>query len=1172
MIYSVNVSFDDGFHFQEGHFDLNAILLSGLTVTSNPSKMVYRTGERISYSGLVVTATYSDESTEDVMVITASYSDGSTQDVTALCSITPAAGKAFDPETDTSVAVTYSESSSGGMVTENISLMLTTVSFTGLTISSYPSKTNYRSSEPIDYSGLAVTASYSDSSTEDVTSSCSISPVEGKAFNPQTDTSVIITYSPSDSETESIEISLTSVTLSGLSVSSNPVKTAYVKGEAIDYTGLMVTASYSDSSTADVTSSCSISPRAGKAFDPDNDSQADITYSENGITETASIMLTEIYMTGLQVTSNPRKTSYKQNERISYAGLVVSANYSDGSSRNVTSKCSITPQNNKKFDAETDTYVEITYSQASCTFSLTPITLTSLAVATNPDTIMYSSGEAISYSGIVVTASYSDNSDDDVTDKCVFSPSSGKAFNPNTDTTVAITYTEGQNEQSCSLSLIEAAPMTLVVAAMPTKTSYNPGEALDYSGAVIQSQFLDGTTHTVTDYCDFIPDIAGTQITVTTKCAHPDAPHIFDLNNGYVDGQTWKVDASAFSDVYKVKAGHKYLLALDEHVGSCFKVMFTSSDVSNASEDVIGTSITDTNNPATYASVEYTPSSNGYLVVTKDSGGTSGIKTYLYDADCSVKNVTAQFTLTTVAVTALAVTKPLKTRYRAGEKFDYTGAIVTATYSDGSVINVTERATFRPANGSTALPDDDADILVAPVIVSYGGLYASFDVITSGIAIVSLSVIPPNKISYRTGEVLDYTGCKVIAVYWDGSEKDVTASAVFEPANGTFVNKRDIDETGNLPVSISYHETDQTLCSNVKVDDVSDDYNDVYDIEGNAMYYVSTYSVEASVTYLDTETGQIGTKTFNVGGFIQAMFTYPYGTADPEEYCLTSEEYADRLARGVWDVDEYVEPYGIMTVREFRGFTQVNGQFGYIVRTFHDLYPASVVAWIGSPQATIDRVGETFGGRYLLGETFVPLMTVYYGSHASYTLNLSVATLLPDLSFTLPEKIVYHYNERYEYTGYSAVATYSDGYTLDVTENVEFYPYAGWKVETDVGGEYTKTIRVSYTNASGDRASSRFKVSVIEIQRLEVTPPEKTSYRYGEAIDYTGVTVTAVYSHSDPVDVTSSAEFSPANGTIITEDMIGYLWQNPIIRVDISYTDEWNDFRSTDLYLTILTE
>lgn len=1137
-------------------FFLNAITFTGLSVSSYPVKTSYKFGQFIDYTGLTVTA---------------SYSDGSSIDVTALCAISPADGKAFNPDTDSDVSISYSEPSSSGIITENLEISLTPVYFTGLAVSSYPAKTSYRFAEAIDYSGLAITASYSYGSSADVTRSCSISPKEGKAFDPNNDSTVNISYSERSSEgtiTENLEISLTAVILSGLSVSSHPAKTAYIQDEPIDYTGMIVTASYSDGSSIDVTDSCSISPTAGKHFDPDNDSNVEITYSEGSITENASFMLSEIYMTGLQVTSLPRKTAYKHDQRISYTGLVVSANYSDGSSADVTSECDITPRRNKKFDADTDSYVEISYSQgnneASCTFSLTPITLTSIALTSYPDNTAYSQGEAISYSGIAVTASYSDSSEDNVTDKCVFSPPSGKAFSPDTDTTVTITYSEGQSEQSCTLFLTETAPMTLVVAAMPDKTSYNPGEPLDFTGAVIQSQFQDGTMHNVTDFCEFYADIVETLITVTAKCAHTAAPLSFDFSNGYVDGCTWVFDeaSTSFSDIYRVKAGHKYLLILDENVGSRFKVMFTTADVSKASANVTGTSITDTSNPAIYTGVEYTPSSNGYIVVTKDSNGKTGIKTYLYDADCSVKNVTAQFMLTTVAVTALAVTKPVKTRYRTGEKFDYTGAVVTATYSDGSVVDVTEYASFSPVNGSTAVSDNPATIVTTQVLVSYGGLYAGFDVTMGGIAIMSLSATPPNKISYRTGEPVDYTGCEVTAVYWDGSEKDVTASVIFQPPNGSPVNKYELDETSNLPVSVSYQETDEILCSNVHVDNVDYDYSNVYDKDGQTMDYASTYSIQASVKYLDTKTGQTGTKTFNLGDFTEA----PY--IDSDSY-LSYEVYADLLTNGRWFGwwkdgqfirDSFDTAITALTVRELYRFGQVNGLFGYFVRTFHDLYPVRVSQRMGSGDATVDWFAENFAGRYPLGETFVPLMPVYYDSHASCTLYLTAATLLPTLSFTPPEKTVYHYREHPEYNGYSAYASYSNGFTEDVTDLVTFSPITLSILF------YSESARASYYNAGGDYAESSFQITVLRLSRIAVNSPEKTSYRQGEAIDYTGATVTAIYSDGSMVDVTSSATFSPADGTVITEDMTGS------INVSVSYTDEWGENAKGSFSLSIVNE
>ncbi|MBQ6113411.1 MAG: bacterial Ig-like domain-containing protein, partial [Synergistaceae bacterium] len=99
-----------------------------------------------------------------------------------------------------------------------------------------------------------------------------------------------------------------------------------------------------------------------------------------------------------------------------------------------------------------------------------------------------------------------------------------------------------------------------------------------------------------------------------------------------------------------------------------------------------------------------------------------------------------------------------------------------------------------------------------------------------------------------------------------------------------------------------------------------------------------------------------------------------------------------------------------------------------------------------------------------------------------------------------------------------------------------------------------------------ENASGSFSLNVLTLQQeLQITPPEKTSYRQGEAIDYTGATVTAVYSDGSTEDVTSYAVFNPANGTVITEDMTGS------INVSVSYTDEWGENASGSLSLSIVS-
>ena len=79
--YPVSVIYDDESDMQEGSFNLNAILLSKIEITTNPAKMTYHTGETMNYAGMIITATYDDESTADV---------------TNRCVFTPATGENFE--------------------------------------------------------------------------------------------------------------------------------------------------------------------------------------------------------------------------------------------------------------------------------------------------------------------------------------------------------------------------------------------------------------------------------------------------------------------------------------------------------------------------------------------------------------------------------------------------------------------------------------------------------------------------------------------------------------------------------------------------------------------------------------------------------------------------------------------------------------------------------------------------------------------------------------------------------------------------------------------------------------------------------------------------------------------------------------------------------------------
>lgn len=522
---------------------------------------------------------------------------------------------------------------------ERVYLTLIEITLVSLTITSVPAKTEYLAGETINYAGLVVIAAYSDGSTANVTSRCSITPSEGKAFDPSTDTTVDVAFGGL-----STTLTLTELTLVGLTITSAPAKTEYFAGDTISYAGLVVTATYSNGTTANVTSQCSITPAEGKAFDPSTDTTVNITLG--GLSTT--LTLTEITLIRIVVSIAPAKTMYVIGEAISYAGLLVTAIYSNSTTADVTSQCVITPAEGKSFNPNTDTHVSITFGGCSASLTLSENTLDRLEIADNPSQMAYKPGEIISYEGLTVNAVYANGYRVDVTGSCSITPQSGKAFDYRTDTNVVIMYFG----ISASLTLT-AVQSILQITTPPSKTSYVAGESISYAGMVVKAVYSDGTQHTVTAYCDFEP-AQGTAYTeditrLLIKCAPPLETYVYDQNLGYIDNGVWKYEnpTRTYIDIYPVLAGHTYLLTLGAVVGSRFRAMFTTVDLSKASSNVTGTRIVNTNNPAVYANATYTPSTDGYIAVAKDNVGVSGLISYLYDttAASSDKTEIIQFNL-----------------------------------------------------------------------------------------------------------------------------------------------------------------------------------------------------------------------------------------------------------------------------------------------------------------------------------------------------------------------------------------------------------------------------------------------------------------------------------------------------------------------------------------------
>ena len=203
----------------------------------------------------------------------------------------------------------------------------------------------------------------------------------------------------------------------------------------------------------------------------------------------------------IEVTTNPNKTEYEEGEKFDKTGMVVTAVYSDNSKETVTDYA-YTPTGSL---TKNDTKITITYKDKTATVTITvkektpPVvekTLERIEVTTNPNKTANEEGEKFDKTGMVVTAVYSDNSKETVTDY-TYTPTGSLTAN---DKRVIITYKGKTTTISISVKKIEKVLERLEITAPPSKTTYKEGEKFDSTGMVVTAIYSDGTREIITNY------------------------------------------------------------------------------------------------------------------------------------------------------------------------------------------------------------------------------------------------------------------------------------------------------------------------------------------------------------------------------------------------------------------------------------------------------------------------------------------------------------------------------------------------------------------------------------------------------------------------------------------------------------------------------------------------
>jgi hypothetical protein len=1006
---------------------VTAAALQSIAVTSQPTKTIYWTGETLNISGLVVTGTYENGTSQPVSVSLANISGAGLD-----------SEKRLTTGGEQTLTVTINDKSADFMVGVNALLLI------NIGITRPPYKTSYVQGDTLDLSGLVVTGIYSDgTSRAETVTAANVAGYNAAAIGTQTLTVTV------NGKTAAFKVTVNAPVLQTIAVSTLPAKTAYWTGEDLDISGLAVTGTYTDGTTRAET----VTADNVIGYDPAAPGTQTLIVAINGTAAAFTVTVSIPSLQTLAVTSQPTKTTYFAGDTLDISGLVVAGFYADGTTKTETViAANVTGPGlsaGKKLTSTGQQSLTITINGTTTFFIVTvnPVVLQSIAVTSQPTRTVYFAGDTLDLSGLEVTGSYSNGTirvetvtADNVT-----------GYNDTDPGVQTLTVTISGMTAAFEVTISTMVPQSIAITKEPAKTTYVQGEELDLSGLEVTVTYTGGTNGV---------------ISVT-------AANITGYNANTLGAQTLTVTINGKTAAFEVTVNAPLLQTIAVTKAPAKNAYFTGEEL-----DLSGLVVTGTYENGT-TRVETVTADN----VTGYDANTTGTQTLTVTID----GKTASFTVTVSdpVLQSIAVsTQPTKTIYVQGEALNISGLVVTGTYTDGTTKAV-------PVTADNVSGYDAAVTGQQTLTVTIDGKTATFTVTVSVPVLQSIVVSTlPAKTAYWTGEELDLSGLVVTGAYSNGGQKTETVGA----AN---VSGYDAAVTGTQTVTITINNktavflvtgTATALLSiAVTKEPTKTSYwtGDALDLSG--LVVTGTYengttkavpvTVADNVTGYDTAAAGTQTLTVTVGGKT-ATFTVTVSVPVLQSIAVTSQPT----------------------------------KTAYFTGEELDLSGLVVTGTYSSGAAKVETVGAANVSGYDAAVTGPQTLTVTInGKTATFTVTVTPSVLQSIAVTSQPTKTTYWTGDTLDISGLGVTGAYSDGTAKAETVNAANITGPGLSGDKKLttAGPQTLTVTIN-----GKTATFTVTVSVPVLQSIAVsTLPAKTTYVQGEPLNISGLGVTGTYSN-----------------------------------------------------------
>ena len=201
----------------------------------------------------------------------------------------------------------------------------------------------------------------------------------------------------------------------------------------------------------------------------------------NGLTSNCTINVKKEEVTSLTIATQPTKTNYYVGDTLNTAGLTLKAAYNNGTTQTITSGFTCTPTALSTAGTQT---VTVNYGGKTATFAVNvqDVTLSGIAIASNPTKTSYYVGDTLDTTGLKLTATYNNGTTQTITGGFTCTPT---ALTSAGVQTVTVNYGGKTATFTVSVELPVLPFVTLTfdptdgvldLADTPEKTVY-PGEA-----------------------------------------------------------------------------------------------------------------------------------------------------------------------------------------------------------------------------------------------------------------------------------------------------------------------------------------------------------------------------------------------------------------------------------------------------------------------------------------------------------------------------------------------------------------------------------------------------------------------------------------------------------------------------------------------------------------------